>query len=126
MFKLLICLIVKMVLKWCQGNTFRIGIVFPWRYNTKLWGRSLTTKWFGLHSNSRGTYEINGLPSSIDFRNRNTELLLVLFPWYFKRDFHAFYVTANQVNEITFATHNIDLMIIDGLCKWSRNIWPVI
>ena len=35
------------------------------------------TRYFGLHSNSRGTDEIKGFPISIDFRNRNTELLLM-------------------------------------------------
>ena len=34
------------------------------------------TKRFGLHSNSRGADEIKDLWISIDFRNRNTELLL--------------------------------------------------
>ena len=42
-----------------------------------LWVRSLVTRSFGLHSNSRGADEIKGLPISADFCNRNTELLLL-------------------------------------------------
>ena len=46
--------------------------------------RSLVTRRFELHSNSRGADEIKGLPISIDFCNRNTELLLqfsIISPW---------------------------------------------
>ena len=49
------------------------------------WGRSLVTKRFNLHPNSRGTDEIKGLPISTDFCNRNTELLplfSIISPWY--------------------------------------------
>ena len=45
--------------------------------NLTFWGRSLLTRRFGLHSNSRGADEIKDLPISIDLRNRNTELLLL-------------------------------------------------
>ena len=45
--------------------------VYVWRYNTKRFVG------FELRSNSRGEDEIKGLQISIDFRNRNTELLLV-------------------------------------------------
>ena len=41
------------------------------------WGRSLVTRRFGLPTNSRGADEIKGLPISIDFPNRITELLLL-------------------------------------------------
>ena len=49
------------------------------------WGRSLVTKRFILHSNSRGADEIKGSPISIDFCNRKTELLLlfsIISPWH--------------------------------------------
>ena len=36
--------------------------------NLTFWKRSLVTKRFGLHSNSRGADEIKGLSISIDFR----------------------------------------------------------
>ena len=45
--------------------------------NLTFWGRSLMTKRFGLHSNSRGAVEIKDLLISLDFRNRNTELLFL-------------------------------------------------
>ena len=38
--------------------------------NLTFWGRSLVTRRFGLHSNSRGADEIKGFPISIDFCNR--------------------------------------------------------
>ena len=47
-------------------------------------GRSLVTKRFGVHSNSQGADEIKNLPILIDFRNRNTELpllLSIMSPW---------------------------------------------
>ena len=43
--------------------------------NLKCWEKSLVTRRFSLHSNSRGTDEIKCLPNSIDFRYRNTEKL---------------------------------------------------
>ena len=43
--------------------------------NLKFWEKILVTRRFSLHSNSRGTDEIKGLPNSIDFRYRNTEKL---------------------------------------------------
>ena len=52
--------------------------------NLRFWERSLVTRRFGLHSDSRGAVEIKDLPISIDFRNRNTELLLlfsIISPW---------------------------------------------
>ena len=45
--------------------------IYVWRYNTKRFVG------FGLRSNSRGEDEIKGLQISIDFRNKNTELLLL-------------------------------------------------
>ena len=50
----------------------------------QIWGRSRVTRRFELHSNSRGADEIKGLPISIDFYHRNTELLLlfsIISPW---------------------------------------------
>ena len=47
------------------------------------WVRSLVKGRFSLHSNSRDVDEIKGLLISIDFRNRNTKLLLlfsIIFP----------------------------------------------
>ena len=41
------------------------------------WGISLVTKSFGFYSNFRGADQIKDLPISIDFRNRNSELLLM-------------------------------------------------
>ena len=41
------------------------------------WGRSLVMISFRLYSNSRGANEIKGLPISIEFCNRNMELLLL-------------------------------------------------
>ena len=43
------------------------------------------TKRFGFHSKSREVDEIKGLLMSIDFPNRNTELLLlfsIISPWF--------------------------------------------
>ena len=54
--------------------------------NLTFLGRSLVTRCFGLHSNSRGADEIKGLPISIEFCNRNTELLLlfsIISPCYY-------------------------------------------
>ena len=49
-------------------------------------GRKLITRRFGLHSNSRGVNEIKGLPITLDFCNRNTELLLFnnMSPWFYQ------------------------------------------
>ena len=46
-------------------------------FNVTFWGRSLVTRCFGPYSNSWDAYEIKGLPISLKFRNRNTELLLL-------------------------------------------------
>ena len=45
------------------------------RFNLTFWGRSWVMKRFRLYSNSRVVDEIKGLPISIDFCKRNTELL---------------------------------------------------
>ena len=75
---------------YCKINRNQLEIVVKATYglhsnkyfkilNLTILGRSLVTRCFGLHSNSRGTDEIKGLPISIDFCNRNTELLLLLY-----------------------------------------------
>ena len=52
----------------------------------KFWGRNLIARRFRLHSNSWGVNEIKGLPITLDFRNRNTELLLFndMSPWFYQ------------------------------------------
>ena len=53
-------------------------------FSLTFWGRSLVARRFGVHPNSQGADEIKDLLISIDFRNRNTELLLLLSitsPW---------------------------------------------
>ena len=56
--------------------------LYPKKYfeilNLTFWGRNLLTRRFGLHSNSRGVYEITDLPVPTVFRDRNMELLLLL------------------------------------------------
>ena len=63
--------------------------LYPNKYFEKLhltfWERNLLTKRFWFHSNSRGADEIKGLIISIDFRDRNTELLplfSIISPWF--------------------------------------------
>ena len=59
--------------------------------NLTFWGRSLVVRRFGHHSNSRGADEIKGLPISIDFYNRNMELLLlfsIISPCYNLKDLY--------------------------------------
>ena len=54
-------------------------------FHLTFWGRSLVMRRFGLHSNSRGADAIKGLPISIDFCNRITELLFlfnIISPWF--------------------------------------------
>ena len=45
--------------------------------NLTFWGKDLVTRRFGLRSNSRGGDEIKCLPTSTNFCNRNTDLLLL-------------------------------------------------
>ena len=74
---------------YCKINRNQLEIVVKATYglhsnkyfeilNLTFWGSSLVTRRFGLHSDSWGTDEIKGLLISIDFCNRNTELLLLL------------------------------------------------
>ena len=73
---------------YCKINRNQLEIVVKATYglhsnkyfeilNLTFWGRSLVTRRFGLHSNSRDADEIKGLPISIDFCNKNTQLLLL-------------------------------------------------
>ena len=53
--------------------------------NLIFWWRSLVTRRFGLHANSWVADEIKDFPISIDFCNRNTEMLLlfsIISPWW--------------------------------------------
>ena len=90
----------------CKINRDKLEIVVKATYglqsrkffeilNLTFWGRSLVTRRFGFHSNSWGADKIKGLTISIDFRNRNTELLLVFsiisswfkwIPWNIQED----------------------------------------
>ena len=70
--------------------------------NLTFWGRSLLMRHFGLHSNSRGADEIKGLPVSIGFCNRNTELLLlfsIISPWWKGR---VFFDQQNYIKKSTW------------------------
>ena len=60
----------KTTFGWHSNKYFEI-------FHLTFWGRSLVTRRFGLYSNSRGADEIKFFPISIEFRNRNTELLLL-------------------------------------------------
>ena len=67
----------------CKSNLWVINSSkHPSKYfkilNLVFYGTSLVTWCFGLHSNSRGAYEIRDLLTSIDFSNRNTQLLILL------------------------------------------------
>ena len=71
------------------------------------WGRSLVTKRFILHSNSRGADEIKGSPISIDFYNRKPELLLlfsIISPWHNRqsRKLYTLLLVRKQVCCISF------------------------
>ena len=70
-------IVVKATYDLCSNKYFEV-------LNLTFWGRSLVTRRFGLHSNSRGAGEIKGLLIWRDFRNRNTKLLLlfsIISPW---------------------------------------------
>ena len=80
---------------YCKINRNQLEIVVKATYslhsnkyfeilNLTFWGKSLVARRLGLHSNSRGVDEIKGLPISIDFCDRNTDLLLlfsIISPW---------------------------------------------
>ena len=65
----------------CKSNLWVINSSkHPSKYfeilNLAFFGTSLVTWCFGLHSNSRGAYEITDLPTSIDFSNRNEHIVV--------------------------------------------------
>ena len=74
------------------------------------------TRHFGLDSNSRGADEIKGLPISIDFRNRITELLLlfiVIMPWpLFVLRFWIIF------NMLVYTNFTVDKRLV--VKKWNR------